>query len=80
MKRVRWGHGSMDCAFADAVIQFALWRDPARVCGLIANVTRELEARGYSAEEIAAAIEQHPLWYPGGTPAHSTTRRTSTRS
>jgi len=42
----------MDRAFADAVIQFALWRDPARVCGVIANVTRELEAKGYSAEEI----------------------------
>jgi hypothetical protein len=48
----------MDRAFADAVIQFALWRDSARVCGVIANVASELEAKGYSAEEIAAAIDE----------------------
>jgi hypothetical protein len=48
----------MDRTFADAIIQFALWRDPERVSEVIADVTRELGAKGYSAEEISAAIDE----------------------
>ena len=48
----------MDRDFADAIISFAQWRDPERVSEVIANVARELRAKGYSAEEIAAAIDE----------------------
>jgi hypothetical protein len=48
----------MDRAFADAVIQVALSRDPDRVSEVIANVARELEAKGYPAEEINSAIDE----------------------
>ena len=48
----------MDRDFADAIIHFALWRDPARVGAVIADVTCQLEAEGYSAGEIAAAIDE----------------------
>ena len=44
----------MDHDFANAVINFALWRDPERVAEVIANVSCQLEAKGYSAQEIAA--------------------------
>jgi hypothetical protein len=46
----------MDRDFADAIINFALWRDPERVGAVIADVT--CEAEGYSAGEIAAAIDE----------------------
>jgi hypothetical protein len=49
---------SMDRDFADAIIHFALWRDPARVCGVIADVTCQLKAEGHSTKEIAAAIDE----------------------
>ena len=50
----------MDRDFADAIISFAQWRDPERVSEVIANVDRELRAKGYfySAEEIAAAVDE----------------------
>ena len=48
----------MDRDFADAVINFALRRDPERVAEVIANVSCQLEAKGYSAQEIAAAIDE----------------------
>jgi hypothetical protein len=48
----------LDRDFANAVIQFAVWRDPVRVCEVIADVNRELEAKGYSAEDIAAALDE----------------------
>ena len=48
----------MDRDFANAVIKFALWRDPVHVCEVIADVNRELEAKGYSAEDIAAALDE----------------------
>jgi len=48
----------MDRDFAIAVIHFALCRDPARVCEVLADVTCQLEAKGYSVQEIAAAIEE----------------------
>ena len=48
----------MDRDFANAVIDFALWRDPQRVAEVIANVSCQLEAKGYSAQEIAAAIDE----------------------
>ena len=48
----------MDRDFANAVINFALWRDPERVAEVIANVSCQLEAKGYSAQEIAAAINE----------------------
>jgi len=48
----------MDRDFANAIISFAQWRDPERVSEVIANVARELRAKGYSAEEIAAAIDE----------------------
>jgi hypothetical protein len=35
----------MDHDFANAVINFALWRDPERVAEVIANVSCQLEAR-----------------------------------
>jgi hypothetical protein len=35
-----------------------LWRDPERVAEVIANVSCQLEAKGYSAQEIAAAIDE----------------------
>jgi hypothetical protein len=48
---------SVDRDFADAIIHFALLRDPARVAAVLADVTRQLRAEGYSTEEIAAAID-----------------------
>jgi SOS response regulatory protein OraA/RecX len=48
----------LDRDFANAVIQFAVWRDPARVCEVIAEVNRALQAKGYSAEDIAAALDE----------------------
>ena len=48
----------MDRDFAKAVINFALWRDPERVAEVIANVSCQLEAKGYSAQEIVAAIDE----------------------
>jgi hypothetical protein len=48
----------MDHDFANAVLNFALWRDPERVAEVIANVSCQLEAKGYSAQEIAAAIDE----------------------
>jgi hypothetical protein len=48
----------MDPDFAAAIIEFALWNDPERVFEVIANVTRELRAKGYPAEDIAAAIDE----------------------
>jgi SOS response regulatory protein OraA/RecX len=48
----------MDRDFANAVINFALWRDPERVCDVIADVARQLQAKGYSIEEIEAAIDE----------------------
>jgi len=51
----------MDRDFADAIINFALWRDPERVGAVIADVTCQLEAEGYSAGEIAAAIDEGSL-------------------
>jgi hypothetical protein len=35
----------MDGEFADAVINFALWRDPERVAEVIAEVAGQLEPR-----------------------------------
>jgi hypothetical protein len=48
----------MDRDFADAIISFSQWRDPERVSEVIANVDRELRAKGHSAEEIAAAVDE----------------------
>jgi hypothetical protein len=48
----------MDRDFADAIIHLALWRDPMRVGAVIADVTCQLKAEGYSAREIAAAIDE----------------------
>jgi hypothetical protein len=48
----------MDRDFADAMIHFALWRDPAWVAAALADVTCQLKAEGYSAREIAAAIDE----------------------
>jgi hypothetical protein len=48
----------MDRDFANAVIDLALWRDPQRVAEVIANVSCQLEAKGYSAQEVAAAIDE----------------------
>jgi hypothetical protein len=48
----------MDRDFANAIINFALWRDPERVSEAIADVACQLQAKGYSAEEIAAAIDE----------------------
>jgi SOS response regulatory protein OraA/RecX len=56
--RAWWSDSSMDRDFANAVIQFAVWRDPARVCEVIAEVNRALQAKGYSAEDIAAALDE----------------------
>jgi len=47
----------MDRDFADAIISFSQWRDPERVSEVIANVDRELKGKGYSAVEIAAAVD-----------------------
>jgi hypothetical protein len=49
---------SMDRDFADAMLHLALWRDPVRVSGVIADVTCQLKAEGYSAGGIAAAIDE----------------------
>ena len=49
---------SVDRDFANAVINFALWRYPARVSEVIADAAGQLEAKGYSAGEIAAAIDE----------------------
>jgi SOS response regulatory protein OraA/RecX len=48
----------MDRDFANAVINFAVWRDPDRVSKAIADVAGQLQAKGYSAEEIEAAIDE----------------------
>jgi hypothetical protein len=48
----------MDRDFANAVINFALSRDPERVAEVITEVASQLQAKGYSAEEIAAAIDE----------------------
>ena len=48
----------MDPDFAAAIIEFALWNDPERVSAAIENVARELRAKGYPAEHIAAAIDE----------------------
>ena len=48
----------MDRDFDNAVIDFALWRDPERVAEVIASASCQLKARGYSAQEIAAAIDE----------------------
>jgi hypothetical protein len=48
----------MDPGFANAIIQLALWNDPERVSAAIENVARELRAKGYPAEDIAAAIDE----------------------
>jgi hypothetical protein len=48
----------MDLDFANAVIRFALWRDPERVCEAIADVFSQLQAEGYSTAEIVAAVDQ----------------------
>jgi hypothetical protein len=48
----------MDRAFADAIIHFALLRDPERVSTVIVDVACELKAKGYSTEEISAAIDE----------------------
>jgi precorrin-4 methylase len=60
----------MDRDFADAVIQFALWPDPARVRGVIADVTCQLKAEGYSAAEIVAAIDEILDELEGGQTRH----------
>jgi hypothetical protein len=61
----------MDRAFADAVIHFALWRDPERVSEVIADVGRQLEAKGYSVEEIRAALDELLAELDGhGQPRH----------
>ena len=49
---------SMDRDFADAIIHFALWRGPARVGAVLADVTCQLKAEGYSSGEIVAAIDE----------------------
>jgi len=54
----RYSRPSMDRDFANAVIDFALWRDPECVCDVIADVARQLQAKGYSIEEIEAAIDE----------------------
>ena len=48
----------MDRDFANAVINFALWRDPERVSEVIADVADQLQAKGYSTAEIAAAVDE----------------------
>jgi len=48
----------MDRDFADAIIHFALWSDRARVGAVLADVTRQLKADGYSSGEIVAAIDE----------------------
>ena len=48
----------MDRDFADAIISFSQWRDPERVSEVIANVDRELKGKGYSAVEIAPAVDE----------------------
>jgi len=48
----------MDRAFADVIIHCPLWRDPARVCEVIADVACDLQAKGFSAQEIGAAIDE----------------------
>ncbi len=48
----------LDRDFADAIIHFALWRDPARVSAAIADVACQLQAKGYSIEEIEVAIDE----------------------
>jgi hypothetical protein len=48
----------MNRTFADTVILTALRRDPERVSEVIANVARELEAKGHSAEDIDAAVDE----------------------
>ncbi|MFL5147046.1 MAG: hypothetical protein ACJ8DN_02735, partial [Microvirga sp.] len=56
---VRWQScPAMDRDFATAVTNFALWRDLKRVAETIADVANQLQAKGYSAEEIAAAIAE----------------------
>jgi hypothetical protein len=47
----------MDRDFANAVINFALWRDPERVSEVIADVADQLQAKGYSTAEIEAAVD-----------------------
>ena len=42
----------MDRDFANAVINFVLRRDPERVREVITDTASELQAKGYSAEEI----------------------------
>jgi len=48
----------MDRAFADAIVRLGLWRDPVRVCEVIAETISELQAQGYSAEEVVAAVAE----------------------
>jgi hypothetical protein len=48
----------MDLDFANVVINFALWRDPEPVREVIADVICQLQAKGYSAEEVGAAIDE----------------------
>ena len=49
---------TMDRAFANTVILAALRRDPERVCEVIADVARSMEAKGHPAEEIDAAVAE----------------------
>jgi hypothetical protein len=49
---------SMDRDFAEAIIHFALRRDPAWVAAALADVTCQLKAEGYSSGEIVAAIDE----------------------
>ena len=55
---VRLSSPTMDRDFANAVINFALWHDPERLSEVIADVADQLQAKGYSAEEIEAAIRE----------------------
>jgi hypothetical protein len=48
----------VDHDFANAVISFAFWRDPERVCEAIAEVFSQLQAEGYSTAEIVTAVEE----------------------
>jgi hypothetical protein len=48
----------MDRDFAEAIIHFALRRDPAWVAAALADVTCQLKAEGYSSGEIVAAIDE----------------------
>jgi hypothetical protein len=48
----------VDLHFATVVINFALWRDPEPVREVIADVISQLQAKGYSAEEVEAAIDE----------------------